>query len=305
MKKLVYILLAICSFINMATVFAQQDVMFTQYMFNGLTLNPAYAGSHEAISTNFIWRKQWLNIDGAPQSYAFSLHSPVGGNKIGLGLQLVNDKIGASKSFLGNASASYILPISENAKLSFGLSAGLEKLDYNFSDLQGIELDPNFSTSNNITGSKVNFGTGIYYHSKKTFIGVSLPRILENEYSSNNLTYGQRRHFFIYAGHIIDLHQNIKFKPNILVKMATNSKASVDLNANFLFIDKIWLGVSYRSFESLDIIAQYHISDQLSIGYAYDMTTNKLKNYSNGSHEFMLSYLFSFKRKAMLSPRYF
>ena len=305
MKKIISIFTLVASLVGANEAFSQQDATFTQYMFNGLTLNPAYAGSHEAVSSNFIWRKQWLNIDGAPQSSAFSIHSPVGGDKIGIGLQLASDKIGASKTFLGNASASYILPISATSKLAFGLSAGFDKMDYNFSDLQlGTSNDPNFDASNNISDSKVNFGTGVYYYSKKTFVGLSVPKILENDFTSNNLSYTQKRHIFLYAGHVITLHPNLKFKPNVLVKM-TDGATSFDLNANFLIVDKLWLGASYRSLESLDLIAQLNVTDQLGIGYAYDFTTNALKDYSSGSHEFMLSYLFSFKKQAMLSPRYF
>jgi type IX secretion system PorP/SprF family membrane protein len=305
MKKIISIFTLVASLVGANEAFSQQDATFTQYMFNGLTLNPAYAGSHDAISSNFIWRKQWLNIDGAPQSSALSIHSPVGGDKIGVGLQLASDKIGASKTFLGNASASYILPISSTSKLSFGLSAGLDKMDYNFSDLQlGTSNDPNFDATNNISDSKVNFGTGVYYYSKKTFVGLSVPKILENDFTSNNVSYTQKRHIFLYAGHVITIHPNLKFKPNVLVKM-TGGATSIDLNANFLIVDKLWLGASYRSLESLDLIAQLNVTNQLGIGYAYDFTTNALKDYSSGSHEFMISYLFSFKKQAMLSPRYF
>lgn len=285
---------------------AQQDAMFTQYMFNGLSLNPAYAGSHNAISTNFIWRKQWVGLDGAPTSTNFSIHSPLGGDKLAGGVQLVHDKIGVSEELFVNGSLAYILPVSDDAKLSFGLSGGLDKLDYNFNDLElGSTVDPNFVEANNISESKVNFGLGVYYHTKNTFVGLSIPRLIENAYGNEGLTYQQRRHYFIYAGHVFTLHPNFKFKPNVLVKVSTNVPASVDLNANFLFIDKVWFGVSYRSSESIDLLAQYYVTDQLSFGYAYDINTNRLRTTNNGSHEVMLSYLFSFRKNAMLTPRYF
>jgi type IX secretion system PorP/SprF family membrane protein len=306
MKRISLIVSVLVSVLSGITTFAQQDVMFTQYMFNGLTINPAYAGSHDAISTNFIWRKQWLNLDGAPQSTNFSIHSPIGGDRIGLGLQLVQDKIGVSKEFIGNLSASYMMPISSTAKLAFGLSGGLDNMDFNFADLYTAN-DPNFDPANNIKANKINFGTGLYFFSKKTYIGLSVPRILENDFASatSNSVYTQKRHAFVYAGHVFELSPNVKFKPNVLVKMTTNSPVSVDLSANFLFIDKIWLGASYRQLESLDLLAQYYITDQLSVGYAYDMTTKGVKDISKSSHEIMLNYLFSFRKKAMLSPRYF
>jgi type IX secretion system PorP/SprF family membrane protein len=303
--KLVFISICLCT---SGFLTAQQDVMFTQYMFNGLTINPAYAGSHNAISANFIGRKQWVKLNGAPQSTSFSIHSPLGGEKIALGAQLIQDKIGVSKNFLGNLSGAYHLPISNTAKLSFGLSAGLDQLSANFNDLylgQDVSLiDPDLSNQSNFTDSKVNFGTGAYYYSKSTFLGVSVPRLLENSFGKNDI-YQQKRHVFVYAGHVFTFSPNFKFKPNVLVKMTKNSPASIDLNANFLLIDKIWLGASYRSFESIDFLAQINVTDQLGIGYAYDWNTNGLKDANSGSHEIMLSYLFSFRKQAMLSPRYF
>lgn len=308
MKKIISIFTVITASLAYFTAAAQQDAMFTQYMFNGLAINPAYAGSQEAISSNFIWRKQWLNIDGAPTSNAFSIHSPIGGNKLGAGLQLVNDKVGASNSQFANLSGSYTIDVSEDAKLSFGLSAGYNKMEYNFSDLYlGKTADKVFDPSDKVSGSQVNFGTGVYYRTKKTFVGLSIPKLLENEFTSTseNASYIQRRHAYVYAGHVFELHPNLKFKPNVLVKMTSGLPMSVDLNANFLIIDKVWLGVSYRSLESIDFIAQLNITDQLGVGYAYDHTTNQLKEDSKGSHELMVSYLFSFRKSAMLSPRYF
>ena len=233
------LIISILAFLLMSRITsAQQDAMFTQYMFNGLAINPAYAGSHNAISANFINRQQWVGIDGAPQSTSFSVHSPLGGDKLAVGVQLVHDKVGVSKELFTNASLAYVLPVSETAKLSFGLSVGLDMVDYNFADLEmgTTVVDPNFDPSNSISENKTNFGLGAYYHTKNTYFGVSVPRLMENEYG-DEVTYQQKRHYFVYAGHVFKLHPNVKFKPNVLVKISSNVPMSIDLNANFLFID--------------------------------------------------------------------
>lgn len=285
---------------------AQQDAMFTQYMFNGLALNPAYAGSHDAISASLLYRNQWVNVDGAPNTGAFALHSPLGNDKIAIGVQAVRDQIGISKETIANVSAAYRLPLSERAKLSFGLSAGINMLDYNFNDLElGSVNDAFFDPSNNIKDNKANVGAGLYYYTNNTFLGVSVPRLLQNDFGDGVETFTQKRLLYVHGGHVFNLNPNLKFKPNALIKATSNAPVEVDLNANFLFIDKIWAGVSWRSFESVDLIARLLVTEQLSLGYSYDITTNDLRDNSKGSHEFMLNYLFSFQKKKMLSPRYF
>lgn len=306
MKKIKLILsvlgLSLCS-----AALAQQDVMYTQYMFNGLAFNPAYAGSHEATSLTFLWRRQWLNIPGAPQSFTLGAHTPLGGKKIGFGIQAAQDQIGVSNQTSANASLSYMLPLSAHGVLSFGLSAGLDKLDFDFNSLQlGQSVDATFDPSQSIDENKGNIGAGLYYHSNRTFVGVSVPRLIENEFgNANGTSFVQKRHLFVYAGHVFDLHPNLKFKPNVLFKAVEGADLQVDLNANFLFIDKLWLGVSYRSFESVGLLAQYMVTDQFGVGYAYDLNVNGLKDYNSGSHEIVLNYLFSFRKKTMLTPRYF
>ena len=309
MKRISLIISAVFALmLHSADVHAQQDAMFTQYMFNGLALNPAYAGSHEAIRTTFLHRNQWTQIDGAPNTTTLSIHTPAN-ERIGLGFQLAHDKIGVSQQTVANISGAYMMPLSGSAKLSFGLSIGLDNLQYNYSDLDLYSTnDVFFDASNNINESKMNVGAGLFYHSDKTFVGISVPKLLENEYGEEVASVIQSRHYFIYAGHIIDLHPNLKFKPNVLFKAVEGAPLEADLNANFLFIDRIWAGVSWRSFESIGLMTQLNVTEQFGIGYAYDIVTNDIVTSDNkrtGSHEFMLTYLFSFKKKAMLSPRYF
>lgn len=296
------ITMSLCS-----TAVAQQDVMYTQYMFNGLAFNPAYAGSHEATSLAFLWRRQWLNIPGAPQSFTLGAHTPLGGKKIGFGIQAAQDRLGVSNQTSANASLSYMLAVSDQGVLSFGLSAGLDKLDFNFKSLQlGQTVDATFDPSQSIDENKANVGAGLYYSSDRSFIGISVPRLIENEFgNADGASFVQKRHLFVYAGHVFDLHPNLKFKPNVLFKAVEGAELQVDLNANFLFVDKLWLGVSYRSFESVDLLAQYMLTDQFGIGYAYDINLNGLRDYNSGSHEVVLNYLFSFRKKTMLTPRYF
>lgn len=306
MRRISLIISFVALCIVSRTSWAQQDAMFTQYMFNGLALNPAYAGSHDAISTSLLYRNQWVDVDGAPNTGAFTIHSPLGNDKLAVGLQVVRDQIGISKETVFNASLAYRVPITEKAKLSFGLSIGGNRLDYNFNDLElGGTNDVFFDPSNNINESRANVGAGVFYYSSKTFLGVSIPRLIENEFGSGEGVYTQRRLFYVHGGHVFDLHPNLKFKPNILLKATANAPLEMDINANFLFVDKVWAGVSWRSLESVDLIARLLVTEQLSLGYSYDIITNDLRDQTKGSHEFMLNYLFSFQKKKMLSPRYF
>lgn len=305
MKK-IKLILSIAAIIGCSSIsFAQQDVQFTQYMFNGLALNPAYAGSHDALSATLLFREQWVNIDGRPRTQTFSIHTPFISERIGVGLQLIQDKVGIFKTTNVNGSYSYWIPTGKNSRLAMGLQAGVTVLNSNFDDLQLVDQNDDDFTGN-VQGTKPNFGAGLYHYSRKHYVGVSAPRLFNNTFESDgSADFKQIRHFYATGGYVIDFGPNFKLKPNVLLKMVQGAPLEADLNLNALFVEKFWLGVSWRSFDSFDILAEYLITPQLRIGYAYDITLTDLRKHTSGSHEFMLNYIFNFGNDKLLTPRYF
>lgn len=285
---------------------AQQDVMFTQYMFNAMALNPAYAGSHDALNVTALGRKQWVNIDGAPLSMTLSAHTPINPHPMGVGLQVINDRIGIVKETIVYGSYAYWIKTSAKGRLSFGLQAGANffKADYN-------ELKLKHSNDQVFTGApsttKPNFGAGIYYYTDRFYLGLASPRLVEHSIQNGNdkESFKQRRHQFLSAGYVFDLNPNWKFKPNLLIKHVEGSPVEFDINANFLLAEKLWLGASWRSFDSFDFLTQFLVTEQLSIGYSYDLTLTKLASFNKGSHELMVSYLFKYNGDKILTTRYF
>lgn len=302
MRKLVLVLL----FCSVAS-FAQQDAQFTQYMYNTININPAYAGSRGAISIFGLYRTQWVGLDGAPETSSFSVNTPVGSN-VGLGISLVNDKIGPTNENNLSADFSYSIPTSANAKLSFGIkgTANLFKLDPTklTPEDQGDEQFQDFKNK-----FSPNIGAGVYWHTDKAYVGLSVPNFIQtNRYDDNDVAiYKERINYYFIAGYVFDLdrYEMIKFKPALLTKMVEGSPLQVDASANFMFNDKFVLGVAYRWSASVSALAGFQITDSLYLGYAYDRETTKLVNYNSGSHEIFLRFEFLNKYSRITSPRFF
>jgi type IX secretion system PorP/SprF family membrane protein len=302
MRKLVLVLL----FCSVAS-FAQQDAQFTQYMYNTISINPAYAGSRGVISVLGLYRTQWVGLDGAPETSSFSVNTPVG-NNVGLGVSLVNDKIGPTNENNISADFSYSIPTSATAKLSFGIkgSANLFKLDPTklTPENQG---DPQFQDFKNKFSP--NIGAGVYWHSDKGYIGLSVPNFIETNRYDNNETaiFKEQINYYLIAGYVFNLdhYELIKFKPAVLAKMVEGSPLQVDASANFMFNEKFVVGVSYRWSAALSAMAGFQITDSLYLGYAYDRETTKLVNYNSGSHEIFLRFEFLNKYSRITSPRFF
>lgn len=302
MRKLVLVLL-FCS----AASFAQQDAQFTQYMYNTININPAYAGSRGVISVFGLYRTQWVGLDGAPETSSFSLNTPVG-NNVGLGISLVNDKIGPTNENNLSADFSYSIPTSANDKLSFGIkgSANLFKLDPTklTPEDQGDEQFQDFKNK-----FSPNIGAGIYWHTDKAYVGLSVPNFIQtNRYDDNEVAiYKERINYYFIAGYVFDLdrYEMIKFKPALLTKMVEGSPLQIDASANFMFNDKFVIGAAYRWSASVSALAGFQITDSLYIGYAYDRETTKLVNYNSGSHEIFLRFEFLNKYSRITSPRFF
>lgn len=288
------------------TGFAQQDAQFTQYMYNTININPAYAGSRGVMSVFGLHRTQWVGLDGAPTTNAFSLNTPINYSNIGIGLSVVSDKIGPTKDNTLSADVSYTIPTSETYKLSFGIKASANMFNLDTSLLNPANAnDPNLQNFNNEISP--NFGAGIYLHSDKLYLGVSVPNFLQDsKYNDNAVAvFQERMTFYFIGGYVFDLSQSVKFKPAILTKAVTGSPLQVDTSANFLFFDKLMLGGAYRWSAAFSAMAGFQITDGLFIGYSYDMETTELKNYNSGSHEVFLRFELFSKVSKMVSPRFF
>ncbi|PIB35524.1 hypothetical protein BFP72_09035 [Reichenbachiella sp. 5M10] len=292
---------------------AQQQGMFTQYMFNGLALNPAYAGSQETLSLTALTRYQWVGIDGAPNTQTFSAHAPFKKDRIALGLQLYNDNIGVSNTFSTFVSAAYRINF-EKATLSMGLQLGFSSYKSDVTALNPVfDLDDVALSENVHEPFKPNMGTGAYFYSDRYYIGLSLPTLFNSTINSfdiddSNLTYKSgtsKRHTYLTAGYVFDLGTHFKLKPSTLLKYVAGAPIQFDINANLLIDEVVWVGVSYRNGESIDFLVELLITSDLRLGYAYDYTLNDLNNISQGSHELMLNYRIEFKKDNITSPRYF
>ncbi|MFH6962453.1 type IX secretion system membrane protein PorP/SprF [Flavobacterium plurextorum] len=287
---------------------AQQDAQFTQYMYNTISINPAYAGSRGALSVFGLYRTQWVGLDGAPETSSFSVNSPISNSNLGIGVSLVNDKIGPTNENNFSTDLSYSIQTSANFKLSFGIkgTVNLFNLDINKLNIED-QGDPQFQDLRNKISP--NIGAGVYWHSDKAYVGLSVPNFIEtNRYDDNDVAiYKDRINYYLMGGYVFDLdkYQYIKFKPAVLVKMVEGAPLQVDLSANFMFNDKFVVGAAYRWSAAVSAMAGFQVSDGLYIGYAYDRETTKLQNYNSGSHEIFLRYEFFKNYGKITTPRFF
>ncbi len=303
-----YIVLALAVSLT-ATMEAQFDPMFTQYMFNELVINPAYAGSRECLSTTAFYREQWVGLDGAPSTITASVHAPFMQQKIGAGITVMNDKIGVSNRTGVNLNGAYRIQMDNNT-LSFGLQLGMVSLSENLSNLN-LTADNQFAMS---TGKKTapNFGFGAFYTAPKWYAGFSIPRMLKNRLDVSNGSGEVKNslemddfHYFITAGSVFDIAPTVKLRPNIMLKAVSGAPMEMDLSANALFNDFIWAGLSYRTGDAIAMLLGANITKQLRIGYSYDYSLSALQDFNTGSHEIMLGYDFNYSKDKVITPRYF
>ncbi len=304
MRKVVGIfLLVLAASFNLI---AQQEPLYSQYMFNSLPINPAYAGTHDCLSASVIARKQWLAIDGAPSTQTLSLHAPVYKSKMGLGITAVNDRIGVTSNTGLYGAYAYRIKFKKTV-LSLGLQVGFTNYVSRFSQLEvRTPNDPSFVTDD-IRFFLPNFGGGVFYYSTKFYVGVSVPHIIDHLGSNTNVAFNaaQYQQYFFTSGYVFKLSPQLKWKPSLLAKIIPGAPLQIDLNSTFMIHDVLWLGVSYRTSTSLNFIVQAMLTDQLSLGYAYDAALNKLNSAAKASHELMLNYRFVYFRKNVTAPRYF
>jgi type IX secretion system PorP/SprF family membrane protein len=300
--KILYFALVILSIES----FAQQDAQYTQYMYNTINVNPAYAGSRGVLSVFGLHRTQWVGLDGAPTTNAVSVNSPIENSNLGVGLSLVNDKIGPTVENAVSADISYTIPTSETYKLSFGIkgTANIFNLDVNKLNPQHSgdpllqNLDNEFSP---------NLGAGVYLHSDKLYLGLSVPNFFETRrYDDNDIAvYKERMNLYFIGGYVFDLSSSLKFKPAFLAKAVEGAPLQVDVSGNFLFNEKFMLGAAWRWDAAVSAMAGFQITEGLFIGYGYDLETTKLANYNSGSHEVFLRFELFKKQEKIVSPRFF
>ncbi len=311
-KKINRFILTIAVLLGSLSAQSQQDAMFTHYAFNTLAVNPAYAGTRDALTITGLHRSQWVSFPGAPMTQTLTLHTPFVSRNAGLGLSVVNDKIGPSNTMSFYADFSYRIKVTEKSWLSFGLKGGLNVRNIDLEKLKTIEgNDPAFA-QNAHSKYLPNFGFGLYYFSHRYYVGVSIPKLLENDYRTNEVLGStklgsEKKHYFLIAGAVFNLSENIMLKPTGFLKVTNGAPIEGDITANFIFYNKFWLGAMFRTGDALGLLAGFNITDQFSVGYSFDWSyTNTTVKYNGGSHEIMLRYDFIFKEdKKVRSPRYF
>lgn len=285
---------------------SQQVATYAQYMFNGLAINPAYAGSHEALSATVLARFQNVGLKGAPQTQTFSLHSPLLNKRVALGMLAIRDEISVIKQTGIHFSYAYRIPVSEKATLSMGLQGGLGFYRADYTQLEVPPTnDPAFSQD--IREFRPNIGAGLYLFTRNYYVGLSAPHLVNNAFDrgAEFETVYQNRPILFTAGYVIPIHRLLKLKPSFLLKFIDEVPVEFDLNANLLFDEVLWVGLSYKSTKTVSLLLQAQVTDQIQFGYAYQITAGPIRVVELGSHEIMLNYRFQFNKKGLISPRYF
>lgn len=309
MKRLLILILVLIYYSDSK---AQQDPQYTMYMFNMMSINPAYAGSKDNKDITLLFRKQWMNYPGAPQTISFNAHTPILFDKMGIGLSVINDKLGIMNHNIANLAYAYHIRFKRNM-LSFGLQTTYSQFSSSLSTLK-ID-DPNFAPiadntfNQNITQMNLKGGAGIFLFGKKGYAGISSHRladyIIGGTAAGNIVAYKSQPHIFVASGYVFDINTKYKIKPSTLIKYTHGAPLQFDLNCNFYFFENFGVGISYRSFDSFDAMAEFSLNKSLKIAYAFDYTLTNLGNYNSGSHEIMLNYQFGFKKGKIITPRYF
>ena len=300
--------------------FSQQEPQYTQFMYNKLAINPAYAGSREGACFTGVYRNQWIGMEGAPRTQMLSFDMPLLNDRVGIGLNINRATIGISEKWTIDGVYAYRIPIG-NGHLGVGIQASARYIGNNYADsrlvaTQGISSDGGIPVG---AQSKYipNFGAGLYYSTDKFYIGLSVPRFLENSIDFNSFSgvLGKEvPHVYFLTGLLWEINKNAKLQPQVLLKYAQNTPLDADLNLSLTLVEKITLGITYRvggssvsGFgESIDLLFAIQAAEQLLLGFSYDITLSELKDYSSGSVEAVIRYcLISSKGKDVVNPRFF
>ncbi len=303
MKKIVYSLLLLVS----VSVMAQQEPQYTQYMYNPSVINPAYAGSLGYGSLFSLYRTQWIGLEGAPKTLNLSYHQPLENTNLGLGGNIVHDEIGPSTTTNLGIDVSYTIRFENESRLAFGIKAGGQLLNIDYTKLNHYNPS-DVSFRNNIANQfSPNIGVGLFYYNENSYLGLSVPMLLETK-SYDEFAYSdvnRRQHFYLAGGKVFDLAYNLKFKPAFVAKMVAGAPLQVDLTGNFLINEKFTVGLAYRWSAALSALVGFKVSDRLTIGYGYDRETTRLANFNSGSHELFLQFDLFKINQHIETPRFF
>lgn len=290
---------------------AQQDAQYTQYMYNTIVVNPAYAGSRQALSVFALHRTQWVGLEGAPVTNSISINTPFNESKVGLGLSFVNDQIGPSVENNISVDFSYTIPVNYRYKMSFGLKGSANLLDVDFTKLDYFPGNSVFE--NNIDNKfSPNIGVGFYLHSDNSYIGISAPNLIETQHfdreamsSSNSRIATEKINYYLIAGYVFDLNPNLKLKPSLITKYVQGAPLQVDVSANLLIDEKFTAGLAYRWSAAMSAMVGFQATPSWFIGYSYDFDTTELAQYNSGSHEIFLRFELFNAYDKIISPRFF
>lgn len=312
-KKIGLATVMLLCLLNTKQVMAQSEPMFSQYTFNEIFINPAYAGSHEALSLSSVYRKQWVNIEGAPTTKTFTAHSSLFKSKVGLGLTAYQDQIGVSSQTGYFLNYAFRIKLNKGT-LSLGMLGGFSGYQERLTDIKTNDAGDTKFSSNTPMVFAPNFGFGTYYYTKRFYFGVSVPRMIANKLIVNQYGVVERvdgslnteaLHYFIATGFIFDVNPLVKIRPSMMIKAVKNAPVEYDANISALLLNSVWLGGGYRSGDSWNLLTAIQVNNQLRIGYSYDYTITKLKDFAGGSHEFSMNYVLKYSAKKITSPRYF
>ena len=302
MKKL-YSLLVLLS----VSVWGQQEPQYTQYMFNPTAINPAYAGSMDYGSIFSMYRAQWIGLEGAPRTMNLAYHQPIENSHLGIGANLLRDEIGPTSTTFAAVDVSYTIAFANESRLAFGVKAGGELFSIDNQKLKNFNPDDPFLQQNMVDQFSPNIGIGLYYYKQNSYLGLSVPRLLETRFY-DALAYSEtkrKQHFYFVGGKVFDLTYNLKFKPAFIAKMVAGAPLQVDLTGNFLINEKFTVGVAYRWSAALSALVGFKVNDRVSIGYGYDRETTRLANFNSGSHEIFLQFDLFKINQHIETPRFF
>ena len=307
-KKIKSISLLIGTLVTITVATAQQEPLYTQYMFNTISVNPGYTGTRNSLSAVLLSRFQWVGLDGAPRTHTFSTHAPIKDLNMGLGLSVVSDDIGPVNNTFINLNYAYRINLTKKAILSMGIKGGIYNYYANLRDVALGNNNPDPSFQNNLEQNfQPNAGFGLYLYSDKYYAGFSIPKLIESKLSEfeyqGNVLNQLRRHYYIMAGYVFDASPEWKIKPSIIHKVVEGAPMSLDITAQTIYKEIYWIGATYRIGDAFALLASIQINKQLMVGYSYDMSTSALAAYNNGSHEILISYdLNLFKKNRLKSP---
>lgn len=295
--------------LGMRAGYGQRNPIFTQYMFNGLVVNPAYTGSQKSMMLTASVRSQWTKIKGAPQTQVFTAHAPIKFSRSAAGVVALHDQAGVIGRTTLYGTYAYHIPVSKEGKISVGAQAGLSYYQAKLGDVNVVTQNNtgDVAFAANETRVMPNLGIGAYYYSKRSYVGLSIPTIINNSWRGVDQikNEAQVRHYYLTAGHVMDLSPDLKLKPNILVRWVEGGPIQYDINANLFIRRVLWVGVSYRLQDSVDGLLEWNINEQLAFGYSYGYPVSALSAVQWGTHEIVLNYRLKKNKHIIRSPRYF